>query len=151
MISSSSTDQSHEEEEENRDHPDHISVSSNDASNHDIEHLANYSGGKSSYHRAKGFGSTTSKSERLHKVQKLGRSEKKSHEMTEESFSAEEEDVTPPQYSGRISKSSATDLQVSAQKKHPMTGSTLEYDYEDSNRFKGYSQHGRRHGFMSAE
>ena len=84
--------------------------------------------------------------------------------MTEESYSAEEEDVTPPQYSARISngalncrlyrgvfKSSATDMQGSAQKKQPMTGSTLEYDYEDTNRFKGYSQHGRRQGFMSAE
>ena len=130
---------------------DHISASSN-ASNHDIEHLANYSGGKSSYHRTKGFGRTTTKSDRLlRKGHKLSRSEKRSQEMTEESYSAEEEDATPQQYSARISKSSATDMQGSAQKKQPMTGSTLEYDYEDTNRFKGYSQHGRRQGFMSAE
>lgn len=126
MISSSSTDQSHEEEEV-KDHLDHISASSN-ASNDKIEHLANYSGGKSSYHRTKGFGSTSTKSDRLRKVQKISRSEKRSQEMTEESYSAEEEDATPPQYSARISKRSATDMQGSAQKKAMMTGSTLEYD-----------------------
>ena len=113
---------------------DHISASSN-ASNDVIENLANYSGGKSSYRRTKGLGSTTTRSDRLRKVHKLSRSEKRSQEMTEESYSAEEEDVTPPQYSARISKSSATDIQGSAQKKHPLTGSTLEYDYEDTNRF----------------